>query len=40
MTDYGTVRGCCWGAGRLLESLGIDTQNGACDRADLPGSPI
>lgn len=23
-----TIRGCCWGAGRLLDSLGIDTEKG------------
>ena len=23
-----TIRGCCWGAGRLLSSLGIDTEEG------------
>lgn len=22
------IRGCCWGAGRLLESLGIDSEGG------------
>lgn len=28
MSAERTIRGCCWGAGRLLESLGIDTEGG------------
>jgi hypothetical protein len=24
----GVIRGCCWGAGRLLASLGFDTDGG------------
>ncbi len=28
MNDDGKVRGCCWGAARLLDSLGIDTESG------------
>lgn len=28
MTGDRTIRGCCWGAGRLLCSLGIDTEHG------------
>ena len=28
MSDGQTIRGCCWGAGRLLASLGIDTESG------------
>ncbi len=28
MSGDRTIRGCCWGAGRLLDSLGIDTENG------------
>lgn len=28
MTRDRTIRGCCWGAGRLLASLGIDTEGG------------
>lgn len=28
MTDQRIIRGCCWGAGRLLASLGIDTEEG------------
>lgn len=28
MTVDRTIRGCCWGAGRLLDSLGIETENG------------
>jgi hypothetical protein len=27
-SDERTVRGCCWGAGRLLDSLGVETDNG------------
>jgi hypothetical protein len=23
-----TIRGCCWGAARVLDSLGIDTEGG------------
>ena len=28
MTDRRSIRGCCWGAGRLLDSLGTDTEGG------------
>jgi hypothetical protein len=28
MSGPRTIRGCCWGAGRLLTSLGIDTEGG------------
>lgn len=28
MSGDGTIRGCCWGAGRLLASLAVDTENG------------
>ena len=28
MTATRTIRGCCWAAGRLLASLGIDTEGG------------
>ena len=28
MSTNATIRGCCWGAGRLLGSLGVETENG------------
>ncbi len=28
MADDGKIRGCCFGAGRLLGELGVDTEGG------------